>query len=82
MNAHLKAEVENYPHFVLIICNWWRHIQRQRDYQISYNYLQGASVAFSILGRFELSDEMDLLKYVMDTKLHHKYLQDRHLEIK
>jgi hypothetical protein len=77
---NFKSEIENYPHFSLIVSNWWKNINRQRDYQVAYNYFQGASIAFSILGRFELSDEMDLLKYVMDTKLRYKYLQDRKLD--
>jgi hypothetical protein len=76
-----QAEIENYPHLVLIICSWWDELNnvRQRDYKTQYDFLQGASVAFSVLGRFELSDEMDVLMSVFDMKLTHKYLQDRKL---
>lgn len=81
MNQSLKSEIENYPHIVLIICSWWdtTNNARERDYLTHYSFLHGASIAFSVLGRFELSDEMDILKHVLDTKLHYKFLLDRDL---
>lgn len=74
-----KSEIENYPHLCVILIGWWKQNSRQRDYQYLLERLQGMTIAFSILGRFELSDEIDILKNVLDIKLTHKYLLDRNL---
>lgn len=76
----MKSEIENYPHLILILVSWWNFEHTHRELKIRWNYLHGMTLAFSVLGRFELSDEIDFLKKVLDQKILLKYLSDRGLD--
>lgn len=77
-----KSEIENYPNLCLIVNSWWRFESNntQHDYQRHDDMFHGMTLAFSVLGRFELSDEIDFLKAVFDKRFKYDFLKKRNLE--
>jgi len=81
LNCSDRCEIENYPHLVCIISSWWCSTAcSHREYWQKWDYLHGLSLGLAVLGRFEMSDEIDFLKKVLEKKISLNYINERGLK--
>lgn len=76
----MKSEIENYPHLVYIILSWWCTAKTHREYWQKWDYLHGLSLGLAVLGRFDMSDEIDFLKKVLEKKINLNYINESGLK--